>query len=99
MALSRQGRREVDKQQGEAIVFQPGWGGLWMKDNARFRGDAGPGLEVAHWAIEARPVPDGRRYRQDEVVPNPNPTLVYPVHSELLTKNGIFNHENLVFRS
>ena len=32
-----------------------------------------------------------------EVVPNPNPDLVFAVHNELITKNGIFNHENLDF--
>ena len=30
-----------------------------------------------------------------EVVPNPDPELAFPVHQELLTKNGIFNLENL----
>ena len=30
-----------------------------------------------------------------EVVPNPDPDLMFPVHQELLTKNGIFNLENL----
>src|SRR5881628_2227636 len=30
-----------------------------------------------------------------EVQPNPDPNLRGPVHQELLTKNGIFNHENL----
>ena len=30
-------------------------------------------------------------------MPNPDPSLANPVHGELLTKNGIFNHENLVF--
>jgi hypothetical protein len=32
-----------------------------------------------------------------EVVPNPDKSLAYPVHGELLPKNGIFNHENLRF--
>ena len=32
-----------------------------------------------------------------EVVPNPNPELVFPVHQELITKNGVFNLENMVF--
>ena len=32
-----------------------------------------------------------------EVVPNPDKTLAFPVHSELQTKHGILNHENLVF--
>jgi kynurenine formamidase len=30
-----------------------------------------------------------------EVVPNPDPTLVFPVHQELSVKHGIFNLENL----
>jgi kynurenine formamidase len=32
-----------------------------------------------------------------EVVPNPDKGLAFPVHSELQTKHGIVNHENLVF--
>ena len=31
-----------------------------------------------------------------EVVPNPNPSLTFPVHQLLLTRNGIYIHENLV---
>ena len=30
-----------------------------------------------------------------EVIPNPDPTLAFPVHQELLMKNGIFNLENM----
>ena len=30
-------------------------------------------------------------------MPNPNPDLVFVVHNELITKNGILNHENLDF--
>ena len=30
-----------------------------------------------------------------EVIPNPDPTLMFPVHQELLPKNGIFILENL----
>lgn len=32
-----------------------------------------------------------------EVIPNPDPDLVFPVHQELLTKNGVFNLENMRF--
>ena len=31
------------------------------------------------------------------MVPNPDKRLAFPVHAELITKNGIFNHENLFF--
>ena len=62
-ALSRQGMREDDIRQGDAILFHTGWGRLWMKDNAKFSaGGPGPGLEVARWVDRARPVPDGRRH-------------------------------------
>jgi kynurenine formamidase len=32
-----------------------------------------------------------------EAVPNPNADLAFIVHNILITKNGIFNHENLDF--
>jgi kynurenine formamidase len=32
-----------------------------------------------------------------EVIPNPDVNLVFPVHQELLMKNGIWNLENMVF--
>ncbi len=31
------------------------------------------------------------------MLPNPDPDLVFPVHQELLTRNGIFNLENMRF--
>ena len=97
-ALSRQGMREDDIRQGDAILFHTGWGRLWMKDNAKFSaGGPGPGLEVARWVIERGLCLTGGDTSSVEVVPNPDPTLAYPLHGELLAKNGIFNHENLVF--
>jgi kynurenine formamidase len=30
-------------------------------------------------------------------VPNPNADLAFVVHNELITRNGIYNHENLDF--
>ena len=30
-----------------------------------------------------------------EAVPNPDPDLAFPAHQELITRNGIFLHENL----
>jgi hypothetical protein len=30
-----------------------------------------------------------------EVIPNPNPTLEFPVHQEIITKAGIWNLENM----
>ena len=97
-ALSRQGMREDDIRQGDAILFHTGWGRLWMKDNAKYSaGGPGPGLEVARWVVERGLCLTGADSSSVEVVPNPDPSLAYPLHGELLAKNGIFNHENLVF--
>ncbi len=30
-------------------------------------------------------------------MPNPNPKLAFPVHQELIPKQGIFNLENMVY--
>jgi kynurenine formamidase len=30
-----------------------------------------------------------------EAVPNPDPNLAFPAHQELITRHGIFLHENL----
>jgi kynurenine formamidase len=32
-----------------------------------------------------------------EVIPNPVPGQAFPVHQELMMKNGIFNLENMTF--
>jgi kynurenine formamidase len=34
-----------------------------------------------------------------EVLPNPDSTLVFPVHQELMMKHGVFNLENMIFES
>lgn len=97
-ALSKQGSREDDVQQGDAVFFHTGWGSLWMKNNDRYNGgEPGPGLEVAKWLIERGVCVVGADSWGMEAVPNPDKNLAFPVHGELITKNGIFIHENLTF--
>jgi kynurenine formamidase len=55
------------------------------------------GLEVAKWCIDKHVCVTGADERATEVVPNPNKNLAFPVHQELIPKNGIYNHENLDF--
>lgn len=99
-ALTRQGMNERDIQPGDAVFFNTGWGSLWMKNNDRFNsGEPGIGLEVARWLVERDICLTGSDTWATEVVPNPDKTLAFAVHAELLTKNGILNHENLVFDS
>ena len=97
-ALSRQGLREGDIGEGDAILFHTGWGGLWMKDNAKYgASNPGIGLEVARWVADRGLCLTAADTSSVEVIPNPDATQAYPVHGELLTKHGILNHENLAF--
>ncbi len=97
-ALQREGIAEGSIQPGDGVFFNTGWGGLWRKDNARFNsGQPGIGLEVARWAAGKQVAIVGSDTWATEVVPNPDPDLAFVVHNELITKNGIFNHENLDF--
>ncbi len=97
-ALQKQGMNENDVRQGDAIFFNTGWGSLWMKNNDRYgSGEPGPGLEVAKWLVDKGVCVVGADSWGMECVPNPDKNLAFPVHAELITKNGIFIHENLVF--
>lgn len=95
-ALSREGIAEDSVKPGDAILFHTGWGNLWMVENSRYMdGAPGIGLEVAHWLIAKKVCVAGTDTWPVEVVPTPDSNLFFPVHNELITKNGIFLHENL----
>ena len=97
-ALARQGMSEDAINPGDVVLFNTGWGSLWNVDNERYNGGApGIGLEVAGWLIEKEVALVGADTWPVEVVPNPDPTLAFPVHNQLLTRSGIFIHENLNF--
>lgn len=97
-AMQKQGMNEADIKQGDAVFFNTGWGKLWMKNNDKFNGgEPGIGLEVARWCIEKGICLTGGDTWATEVVPNPDKDLAFAVHAELITKHGIFNHENLSF--
>jgi kynurenine formamidase len=95
-ALDRQGLSEDDIQSGDVILFHTGFGSLWQVDNQRYIGTMpGIGVEVAQWIIDKEIVLVGSDTLVVEVVPNPDPILAYPVHGELIAKNGIHLQENL----
>jgi kynurenine formamidase len=97
-ALQRQGIAESSITPGDGIFFNTGWGSLWMKDNAKFNSGApGIGLEVAKWVVGKQAALVGSDHWATDVVPNPDPDLAFVAHNELITRNGIFNHENLNF--
>ena len=97
-ALQKQNMQEADIKEGDAVFFNTGWGKLWMKNNDKFNGgEPGIGLEAAKWFIDKGIALTGADTWGTEVVPNPNKDLAFPVHAELIAKNGIFNHENMDF--
>lgn len=97
-ALAKQNMNEADIKPGDGVFFNTGWGSLWMKNNDRFNsGEPGIGMEVARWLVEKQITVTGADQWATEVVPNPNSKLAFVVHQELITKNGIHNHENLTF--
>ena len=97
-ALQRQKIAENSFTPGDAIFFHTGWSELWKKDNAKYNsGEPGIGLAVANWLIDKKVALTGADTWATEVVPNPNADLAFVVHNELITKHGIYNHENLNF--
>jgi kynurenine formamidase len=97
-ALTKQNMKEADIKQGDAVFFNTGWGSLWMKNNDRYNsGEPGIGVEVAKWVVDKGLCAVGADTWATECVPNPDKNLAFPVHGELITKNGIVNHENLNF--
>lgn len=93
-ALEKQGTGALGK--GDVVLFHTGWGQHWIKDNQTFNSGApGIGLDAAAFIIEAGVALAGSDTWPVEVVPNPDPNLAFPVHQELIAKNGIFIHENI----
>ncbi len=96
-ALARQGMTEAGIAPGDAILFVYGWSALWRKPLEYSAGQPGIGLEVARWIVDRRPSMVGSDSPGLEVTPNPDGNQIFPVHQELITKNGIWNQENLHF--
>ena len=96
-ALARQAMTEAEIQPGDAIFFAYGWAANWRNPSVYSAGQPGIGLEVARWLVERKPAMVGSDSPGLEVTPNPDRDLIFPVHQELITKNGIWNQENLHF--
>ncbi len=96
-ALERTGLDADDIRPGDAVLFRFGWSALWNDPENFNQGEPGIGLEVAQWLAEKKVAMTGGDSWGTEVVPNPDPTLSFPVHHALLVENGIFNLENMRF--
>lgn len=94
-ALKKQGVAEDSIRPGDALIFRYGWSTLWSDPDKYNDSPAGIGLEVADWIVAKKAVMFGSDSWTGEVVPNPDPTLAFPVHQRLLPENGIFILENM----
>ena len=106
-ALARQGMREETIEPGDAILFNYGWAKNWgnpsLYNDSRVGvgqndGSPGIGVEVARWVAQRKASIVGADTCCVEVRPTSDPKLDYPVHQELLMRNGIFMMENLDLR-
>lgn len=96
-ALARQGMSDATIQPGDAIFFGYGWAANWRNPAVYGASQPGIGMEVARWIVDRKPSMVGSDSPGLEVTPNPDPRLAYPVHQELIPRNGIWNLENLHF--
>jgi kynurenine formamidase len=96
-ALQRQGISDGSFRPGDAIFFRTGWSEqYWIKDNAKYNeGCPGINLDVAKWIAQKELCVAGADTWPVEVVPGDDPKRPFQCHQELLTKNGIFLHENM----
>ena len=92
-AAKRQG---VQLRRGDVVILHTGWQRLATSDPERFL-ESEPGLDVdgAEYLAGIGVVAVGSDTWGLDVLPNPDPNLVFPVHQVLLAKNGIYVLENI----
>jgi kynurenine formamidase len=92
-ALKKEG---VGVGEGDVVLLRTGHGQLWMKDNEAFgKGEPGLGVAAAHWLCGRNITLVGSDTWATEVVPPENKDRPFEVHQVLLTRNGVYNLENL----
>ncbi|MEE4300043.1 MAG: cyclase family protein [Pseudomonadales bacterium] len=81
---------------GDVVLFHTGWQALAETDPGAFMaGQPGLGLEGARWLAAQGVVAVGVDNWGVEAVPHEDPSLVFPVHVELLARNGIYLLESM----
>ena len=89
-------KQQVDIQEGDVVLFHTGHGSLWMKDNEKYKsGTPGPGVTAIKWLIEKKIVMVGSDTPATEAFPGENKDRFAEAHQQLITRNGVYNHENL----
>lgn len=83
-------------EKGDVVLFHTGWQNLADTDPVKFMsGEPGLGFGGAQYLASLDVVAVGSDTWGVEAIPHEDPTLAFPVHVELLAKNGIYILENL----
>jgi kynurenine formamidase len=81
---------------GDIALIRTGWGRFFGNDNARYvAGEPGIDVAAARWLIDQGIVAIGADNMAVEVMPNPERTLMLPVHQFALAECGVYLIENL----
>ncbi|HET6608178.1 MAG TPA: cyclase family protein [Rhodopila sp.] len=81
---------------GDIALIRTGWGRYFGTDNARYvEGEPGIDVPAAKWLIEQGIVAIGADNMAVEVLPNPNRSIMMPVHQFALAECGVYLIENL----
>jgi kynurenine formamidase len=85
----------IDILEGDAVLFNTGWGQLWMVDNDTYGAtEPGPGITAIKWLAEKNILMTGADNSAMEASPGENPDRPIEGHQWLLSR-GIYNIENL----
>ena len=85
----------VEIHAGDVVIFNTGWGQLWMVDNDKFgASEPGPGITAIKWLAEKDIVMTAADNYAMEAIPGENPARSIEGHQWLLAR-GIYNLENL----
>lgn len=88
--------QEIAIESGDVVLLHTGWLSLLDVDNERFMaGQPGLGLDGARYLAELGVVAVGADNWALEVIPAEDAEQAFPVHPELLAKNGIYILENM----
>ena len=86
----------VNIESGDVVLFHTGWLNVMESDPEQFMaGEPGLGVDGAKYLAELGVVAVGSDTWALEVLPSEDPKLAFPVHPELLAKNGVYILENM----
>jgi kynurenine formamidase len=88
-------KQGVEIREGDVVIFHTGWISLIGKDDKRYSaGEPGLGVDGAKYLVSKGVVAVGADTWGVEAIPFETPDI-FPVHAELLAKNGTYILENM----